>query len=1519
MMSNSLMKKIIVLALTALFLVSFFTPEAFAEATTHVINYGGLIYVDAAMYESGDELLIKTSDPVTITGTKNLRITVDTVSSDITLLNYTSEVSGCALNYTEGGINILRLSGTNILKSGTYNAGIRVPDETTLTIDEVEGFSGSLKATGAMYAPGIGSDLSPSGHIMIFGGTITAQGGSDGAGIGGGQYVDNGSVEIFGGTVIAKGGGYGAGIGGGSDNGKGGTVFIYGGNVTATGGDSGGPGIGGFGSLNFLMQDGVLTAKGNDTGAGIGGAFGRSGGVIQIIGGTVLATGGTDGAAGIGGGGGYGTGDVAGGSGGTISIKGGNVTAEGGGSVFAFDYLGGAGIGSGCYGSSGGTITIEGGVVTATGVKNAAGIGGGNECDGGIITIKGGIITATGGENAAGIGGGSEKGSGTVIINGGVINAKGGYRADGVGSGYYGSGGSIEIKSGELYADCGSSGSDISETANFSISGDSAVFVRDDSSLNPTFTDSPALHGYLDNEVVTDGSAYGYENFPSTWNGGTAYGWCAPCYTVTFYPNAGGDTVSSMPDDDNYLKGYMVIKPENPVRDGYRLEGWYKESSCVNKWIFLSDTITSDLSLYANWETNQKPNRIDGVPEIETATTRVGTTGEIDLLTIFEDADGDTLSYEVSIDGGENVSAARSYIYTPSEVGVKTFVFVAYDGAVYSDDTYTITITAVGEHTLTYLAGDNGSITGSSPQTVWYGENGTAVEAVADTGYHFAKWSDESTDNPRRDKNVTADIEVTALFEMSTYSLEYIAGANGTLNGETSQSVIHGGDGTQVEAVAGMGYHFAGWSDGETDNPRTDENVEDNISVTAQFAVNTYSLEYIAGANGSLLGNTTQSVNHGGNGTEVEAVPDTGYHFAGWSDGETDNPRTDENVEENISVTAQFEINTYSLEYIAGVNGSLTGDTSQSVNHGGDGTAVEAIAATGYHFAGWSDGKTANPRTDENVDDNISVTAQFEINTYSLEYIAGVNGSLTGDTTQSVNHGGDGTSVEAVAATGYHFAGWSDGNAANPRTDIYVTANIAVTAQFEINAYTLEYIAGVNGSLLGDTTQSVNHGGSGTQVDAVPDTGYHFIGWSDKETDNPRTDENVTGDISVTAEFAIDVYQAEYKAGDGGIIDGKAIQQVEYGRDTEKVEAVPDTGYHFVSWSDGAAEAARVDKSVAGDINVTAEFDVNYYNVVFEDYDGVVLKSVIVKHGDIAAPPDDPSHAGYTFAGWDKAFDNVTSDLSITAQYYVRYYKVDFMDYDNHVINSQYVAYGDSALAPADPEREGYLFAGWDTDYTNVQSNLLVYAKYIRQNYTVEFIDYEGSLLKSQTVQYGEDAEAPEPAEREGYEFTGWDLPYENVQSDLRVTAQYNELPKEEPLREEVPGDEPAEPVKVSDVRQNEDGEISVTVEMADAVIDRVEVSEGSAVIDEDGSLVITFDENTEPGDKTVTLYLSDGTVITRTITIPEAQIPLAPAAEENDEKQKSSLLWLWLLLLILIMLGIALVILQQTRNRRSR
>jgi len=358
-----------------------------------------------------------------------------------------------------------------------------------------------------------------------------------------------------------------------------------------------------------------------------------------------------------------------------------------------------------------------------------------------------------------------------------------------------------------------------------------------------------------------------------------------------------------------------------------------------------------------------------------------------------------------------------------------------------------------------------------------------------------------------------------------------------------------------------------------------------------------HTLTYGAGENGSLTGATTQVVGHGGNGSPVTAVPVENYHFVAWSDGVTSASRTDQNVLDDISVTARFAVDQYPLSYGADQHGAIDGAASQQVDRGGAGKPVTAVPATGYHFVSWSDGSTANPRSDVNITAPFTVTASFAPNHYTLTYSAGANGSLEGVTAQTVEHGGSGSPVTAVAAKYHHFTGWSDGVTDATRTDRKVTNIIAVTANFAIDQHTLSYTAAEHGSIAGAGVQKVNHGGAGKPVSATPAAGYHFESWSDGVSSANRTDSDVTNDLAVTASFAINQYTLKYTAQEHGTIAGNETQTVNYGSAAGTVKAIPDPGYHFVSWSDGVTSPERKDSQVSGDLAVSAGFAINTYSI----------------------------------------------------------------------------------------------------------------------------------------------------------------------------------------------------------------------------------------------------------------------------------------------------------------------------------
>ena len=196
-------------------------------------------------------------------------------------------------------------------------------------------------------------------------------------------------------------------------------------------------------------------------------------------------------------------------------------------------------------------------------------------------------------------------------------------------------------------------------------------------------------------------------------------------------------------------------------------------------------------------------------------------------------------------------------------------------------------------------------------------------------------------------------------------------------------------------------------------------------------------------------------------------------------------------------------------------------------------------------------------------------------------------------------------------------------------------------------------------------------------------------------------------------------------------------------------------------------------RNITADCTITANYEQNSYTVRFVDYDGTELSVQTVLHGEAAELPASPAREGYTFVGWSGDVSAVTCDMTVTALYAVKTCTVFFTDWDGTVLKTQEVSYGEDAEAPQAPSREGYTFTGWSGDYTNITESRILMAQYERLSFTVRFVDYDGTELSSQSVFWGEAAAAPEAPAREGYTFTGWDADFSNIRKDLTVTAQY--------------------------------------------------------------------------------------------------------------------------------------------------
>lgn len=456
---RSTAKRAAALALTAALVVGMTLP-AFAQdwyiedgdISISAGETGNKVTQGSTTKENDTDTVIKSKDSSTASSNtvtihadegKTVNVTLDNVTINVdegSKYAYDPNAYKTAVSVTGSGNTNIELNGNNTLTSGYGHAGLehnKTDDSGTLTIQDEKNDDGSAK--------GSASDTT---------GSLTANGGGRGAGIGGSDEHD-GQATITGGKITATGGNGAAGIGGGAGDkyaavGGDGDVTISGGTITATGGSLA-AGIGGGldGNGTVIITDGDITAKATGMyGAGIGGGCGEipkgtligGNGTVTISGGTIAEASGGYMAAGIG-------------SGyqglGTVTIEGDAVikNAQGGEA--------GVGIGSGTYGDS--EIIIRGDAVieNAESKENGAGIGSGQgdlypDGDGMVIDLTVGNVTIEGnakienaksGSGGSGIGGGAV-GIGNVIIRGNaqIGNATGGEEGAGIGGGALGTG-----------------------------------------------------------------------------------------------------------------------------------------------------------------------------------------------------------------------------------------------------------------------------------------------------------------------------------------------------------------------------------------------------------------------------------------------------------------------------------------------------------------------------------------------------------------------------------------------------------------------------------------------------------------------------------------------------------------------------------------------------------------------------------------------------------------------------------------------------------------------------------------------------------------------------------------------------------------------------------------------------------------------------------------------------------------------------------------------------------------------
>ncbi|MBK7861238.1 MAG: DUF11 domain-containing protein [Archangiaceae bacterium] len=479
-----------------------------------------------------------------------------------------------------------------------------------------------------------------------------------------------------------------------------------------------------------------------------------------------------------------------------------------------------------------------------------------------------------------------------------------------------------------------------------------------------------------------------------------------------------------------------------------------------------------------------------------------------------------------------------------------------------------------------------------------------SVTATATTGHSFSGWSGlcTGTTNPCS-FTVSGDATVTAGFAAPSFTITASAGSNGSISPSGATSVPQGSNQTFTFTPA-TGYHVDTVTvDGAsvaTASSYTFTNVTAAHTVSATFAIDTFTITASAGANGSVSP-ASQSANYGSN-AGVTITPAAHYHVAdvlvdGASVGAVAT-YTFSNVTAAHTVSASFAIDTFAITASAGANGSVS-PASQSANYGSNAT-VSITPATGYHVASLTvDGATvaaAGSYTFSNVTAAHSISATFAIDTFTITASAGANGSVS-PASQTANYGSNAT-VSITPATGHHVASLTvDGAtvaAAGSYTFSNVTAAHSLSATFAIDTFTITASAGANGS-VSPASQSASYGSNAT-VSITPAAHYHVasltVDGAAATAATSYTFSNVTAAHSLSATFAVDTFTVS-GVGDshGGI---SCTSPVAYGG-SSTCTVTPAAGYELVSLDDSgtpgsASGGTYVASNVTGARTITGVF-----------------------------------------------------------------------------------------------------------------------------------------------------------------------------------------------------------------------------------------------------------------------------------------------------------------------------------------
>ena len=568
----------------------------------------------------------------------------------------------------------------------------------------------------------------------------------------------------------------------------------------------------------------------------------------------------------------------------------------------------------------------------------------------------------------------------------------------------------------------------------------------------------------------------------------------------------------------------------------------------------------------------------------------------------------------------------------------------------------------------------------------------------------------------------------------------------GSVTIDPAGDAVESGTTITAKATAVDGYSFVNWTTGGTEvstNPYMFELAADT-ELTANFKANQYPVVFKN--EGTEVKN--ENIDFASVITAPENPTKAGYTFLGWYAGETKFVEGATVPVNGITYEAKWQINQYTITFDTDGGSEVAAITQ---DYESEITAPENPTKTGYTFAGW---EPALPQT--MPAENKTIKATWTINSYVVKFVA--DEKVVSEKT--LEYGSAITAPEVPSKEGYTGAWDKEVAKTVPAEDVTYTAvytPIDYTITFDTDG----------GSEVAAIT--LPYGSAITAPENPTKTGYTFDAWK------PALPETMPVDgFKTKATWTINQYTVKF------VSEGETIyeKKLDYGTAITAPE-VPAKKGHTGAWDKVVAETVP-----AEDVTYNAVYTPIDYTITFDTDGGSEVAAITLPYGSAITAPENPTKTGYTFDAWKPALPETmpVDGFKTKATWTINQYTVKFVS-EGETIYEKELDYGSAITAPADPSKPGWVFLGWESEYTGttVPAYDVTYTAQWKQDIiTLRFVFWDDNKVEYQYKPGEEITEIPEVPAREGYTFKGWDktipevMPEDVENGVLVITANWS-------------------------------------------------------------------------------------------------------------------------------------------------